>query len=123
MRKLFSMSLLLPALLVGVKLSAQAAPAPAPVPDAMPYDIQAACQQVSGGSCNRTIRDSQVLWFTVGYQVLDWLNVSVAWINYAPLRKPDNSYRQGIVSVDYNAFTQISAGATITIDKLAGKLF
>jgi len=64
---------------------------------------------------------SQVLWLTLGYQALDWLNVSLAWINWAPTYHPDGPYRQGIISTDYNAFTTLQLGMTVTIDKLAQK--
>ena len=30
--------------------------------------------------------------------------------------KPDSTYRQGIISTDYNAFTTISFGTSISID-------
>jgi len=67
-------------------------------------------------------KDTQVLWVTAGYQVLDWLNLSIAWINWAPLRKPDNSFRQGVISTNYDAFTTISFGATMSIEKAAAKV-
>ena len=66
-------------------------------------------------------RDSQVFWATIGYQPVDWLGLSLAWINWAPLQKPDTSYRQGLISTDYNAFTTIQLAATITVDKLAAR--
>jgi hypothetical protein len=75
------------------------------------------------GTAGRQIKDSQVLWVTVGYQVTDYLNLSLAWINWAPLRKPDNSYRQGIISTNYDAFTTVNFGATLSIEKVAAKLF
>lgn len=76
----------------------------------------------SGASLSRPgHRDSQVFWATLAYQPLDWLGLSLAWINWAPLQKPDSSYRQGLISTDYNAFTTIQLGATITVDKLAAR--
>ncbi|MDB4967758.1 MAG: hypothetical protein JWN44_3447 [Myxococcales bacterium] len=66
-------------------------------------------------------RDSQVFWATLAYQPVDWLGLTLAWINWAPLQKPDSSYRQGLISTDYNAFTTIQLGATITVDKLAAR--
>jgi hypothetical protein len=64
---------------------------------------------------------SQVLWLTLGYQFYDWFNLSLAWINWAPTYYPSGGYRQGVISTDYNAFTTVQLGATITIDKLAQK--
>lgn len=66
-------------------------------------------------------RDSQVFWATLAYQPLDWLGLSLAWINWAPLQKPNSTYRQGLISTDYNAFTTIQLAATITVDKLAAR--
>lgn len=76
----------------------------------------------SGASVSRPgHRDSQVFWATLSYQPRDWLGLSLAWINWAPLQKPDSSYRQGLISTDYNAFTTIQLAATITVDKLANR--
>lgn len=60
----------------------------------------------------------QVLWASLAYQPLEWLGLSLSWINAAPLQKPDGSYRQGIISTDYNAFTTVYLGTTVTFDKL-----
>jgi hypothetical protein len=84
-------------------------------------NVEANCRTVSQGPCGRGHKDTQVLWITVGYQVTDYLGLSLSWINWAPLRYPDNSYRQGVISTDYNAFTQVNFGATLSIEKLAGK--
>lgn len=73
------------------------------------------------GTAGRAHKDSQIFWLTLSYQALDWLNVSVAWVTAAPLRKADNSYRQAIISTNYDAFTTISIGTTVTIDRLIGK--
>jgi hypothetical protein len=61
-------------------------------------------------------RDTQIFWATLNYQPWDWIGFSVAWINSAPMWKPDSSYRQGIISTDYNAFTTVSFGTSISID-------
>lgn len=66
-------------------------------------------------------RDSQVFWATLGYQPVDWLGISLAWINWAPMQMPDSSYRQGIISTNYDEFTTIQLAATITLDKLAAR--
>jgi hypothetical protein len=65
--------------------------------------------------------DSQVFWATLGYQPLDWLGLSLTWINWAPLTKLDSSYRQGIISTNYDSFTTVQLAATITVDKLAAR--
>ncbi len=92
-----------------------------------PYDLCTAGDQVAQNSGSNILRvghkDSQVLWITVGYQVLDWLNINAAWINWAPQRKPDGSLRQPFISTNYDAFTSISLGATVTIEKAAAKIF
>ena len=83
-------------------------------------DAGDAVASASGAQVSRPgHRDSQVFWATIAYQPLDWLGLSLAWINWAPLQKPDSSYRQGLISTDYNAFTTIQLAATITVDKLA----
>jgi hypothetical protein len=66
---------------------------------------------------------SQVIWITAGYQALDWLNVNIAYITWSPTRFPDNSPRQPFFSADYNGFSSVSLGATISIDKAAAKIF
>ena len=93
--------------------------------DGAEYDTCSAGDRVaadSGASIARpSHRDSQVLWATIGYQALDWLGISLAWINWAPLQYPDSRYRQGIISTDYDQFTTIQLAATVTIDKLAAR--
>jgi hypothetical protein len=75
-----------------------------------------------GATLNRPGRvDTQVLWATLGYQPLDWLGLSLAYINWAPMQKPDGGYRQGIISTDYSAFTTVLLSATLSVDKLAAK--
>ncbi|MGZ3443582.1 MAG: hypothetical protein ACXVDD_28865, partial [Polyangia bacterium] len=90
-----------------------------------PYDTCSAGDRVaanSGASLARpSHRDSQVFWATLGYQPLDWLGLSLAWINWAPLQRLDSSYRQGIISTNYDAFTTIQLAATVTVDKLAAR--
>src|SRR5262249_23628588 len=95
--------------------------------DGVPYDTCTAGDRVaanSGASLARpSHRDSQVFWATLSYQPLDWLGISLAWINWAPMQYLNRKYRQGIISTDYNAFTTIQLGATITVDKLAARLW
>jgi hypothetical protein len=64
----------------------------------------------------------QVLWASISYQPLDWLGLSLSWINQAPLQKPDGSYRQGIISTDYNAFTTVFLGTAVSVDKLVARV-
>ncbi len=76
----------------------------------------------SGSSLNRDTKGpNQVFWATLGYQPLDWLGVSLALITFSPTYKPDSTYRQGIISTDYNAFSTVNLSATVTIDKLVNK--
>ncbi len=82
-----------------------------------------AVAQNSGATLNRPgYRPSQVFWATISYQALDWLGISLAWINWAPRYNPDSTYRQGIISTNYEAYTTIQVGATVTIDKVASLL-
>jgi hypothetical protein len=89
------------------------------------YDTCSAGDRVaanSGASLARPSHpDAQVFWATIGYQPLDWLGISLAWINWAPLQKLDSTYRQGIISTDYDQFTTIQLAATITVDRLAAR--
>ena len=66
--------------------------------------------------------DSQIFWATVSYQALDWLGVSLSLITASPQRHPDGTPRQPFLSVDYNAFSQVSFGATVSLEKAAAKL-
>jgi hypothetical protein len=93
-----------------------------------PFAYDHACTQVIQGYTIDTCRFgdpsarkgmSQVLWLTLGYQALPWLGLAVAYINWAPTYHPDGSYRQGVISTDYNAFTTVQLIATLTVEKLA----
>jgi predicted porin len=91
------------------------------------YDACAAADRVAqtsngvGTSPGRAVSDLQVFWATVAYQVTPWANLQLAWINTAPQRKEDNSFRQGFISTDYNAFTSISVGATFSLSRIGEK--
>lgn len=89
------------------------------------YDTCTAGDRVAANSgaqlARPSHRDSQVFWATIGYQALDWLGLSLAWINWAPLQYPNSKYRQGIISTDYDQFTTVQLSATITIDRLAAR--
>lgn len=91
-----------------------------------PHDLQEAGQKVAANSGSNVLRqghaDSQIFWATVGYQALDWLNVSLSLITASPQRHPDGTPRQPFLSVDYNAFSQVSFGATVSLEKAAAKL-
>jgi len=67
-------------------------------------------------------RDMQTFWATLNYQPWEWIGFSVAWINSAPMWKPDSTYRQAIISTDYSAFTTVSFGTSISIDHFAEML-
>ncbi len=67
-----------------------------------------------GTSGGVSISDTQVFWVTANYQLYPWVGISLAWITGSPLRHPDNSLRQPFISTDYNAFTQVSLGATFS---------
>jgi hypothetical protein len=80
----------------------------------------------SGSSLNRPgyKQDVQILWVSLGYQPVDWVGLSLMWINAAPLRSLDgHSYRQGIISTDYNGFTTLSLSATFSLDKIAARIW
>jgi hypothetical protein len=77
---------------------------------------EVALRSNGSGAGGRHISDTQIFWATVNYQVLPWFGLSLAWINAAPLRHPDNSLRQPFVSTDYNAFTNVSLGATFQLN-------
>ena len=77
----------------------------------------------SSGISTDSQRVNQIFWLTVGYQVLDWLNISAALITATPQKAENNSLRQPFLSFDYNAFSTVSLGATVSIDKVAAKLF
>lgn len=64
-------------------------------------------------------RDSQVLWISLSYQALDWMGLSLSWINFAPAQKRDSSFRQGFISTNYDAFTTVQLGVTFTVDEIA----
>ena len=89
------------------------------------YDTCSAGDRVAASSgailARPSHRDSQVFWATIGYQPIDWLGISLAWINWAPLQRLDSSYRQGLISTNYDAFTTIQLAATITVDKLVAR--
>ena len=83
-----------------------------------------AVAQASNSSINRPgRRDSQVLWLAVNYSPLDYLTLTLAWINAAPMYNTNSTYRQGIISTNYDAFTTLSLGATVSIDGVADKIW
>jgi hypothetical protein len=64
----------------------------------------------------------QVFWVTLSYEAAPWLDLSLAWVNWAPRLKPNSSYRQGFISTDYNAFTSVMLSASTSLDKVAARL-
>jgi hypothetical protein len=64
---------------------------------------------------------AQVFWVTVSYQAAPWLDLSLAWVNWAPRMKPDSSYRQGFISTDYNAFTSVLLSASTSLDRVTAR--
>ena len=92
--------------------------------DVNTYDNGMAVAGNSGSNIQRSVaKDSQWFWATAGYQALDWLNLSVSLITISPARKPDGTLRQPFLSTDYNAFSSINVGASVSIEKVAAKLF
>jgi hypothetical protein len=73
------------------------------------------------GISQHTNHDAQVFWATLAYQPLDYLGISLAWINWAPLTYSNSTYRQGIISTNYDAYTTVQLGVTVTLDKLGAK--
>jgi len=102
------------------------------VPDTISYNGQdhntyQTGMTVAGNSGSNILqvahRDAQWFWLTASYQINDWLGASIALITISPQRKPDGSLRQPFISTDYNAFSQVSFGLTLSIEKAAAKLF
>lgn len=95
------------------------------VVNGVPEDICQNGDAVAANSGSRLdrpgLRQSQVLWGSLSYHALDWLTVTLSWINFAPMFNPDSTYRQGIFSADYNAFTTVMLGTTVSIDQFAAK--
>jgi hypothetical protein len=67
--------------------------------------------------------DSEVFWATLSYRLRDWLSLNVAWITWSPAQYPDGSFRQPFISTNYDAFTTVQVGTTVSLDKLAAKRF
>jgi hypothetical protein len=67
-------------------------------------------------------RHSQVIWASLDYSPLDWLTLTLAYITFAPMYKPNGTYQQAIISADYNSFTTVQLGATFSIDGIAAKV-
>jgi hypothetical protein len=68
---------------------------------------------------SRGHKRAQVFWVTASYAFRPWLNFSLAWVTWAPREKPDTSYRQPFISVDYNAFTSVMLSATTSLEEVA----
>jgi hypothetical protein len=89
------------------------------------FDTQDTCgsgSAVAGNSSTDTSsrghRKGQVLWLTASYDWRPWLGFSLAWATWAPRLKPDSSFRQGIVSTDYNSFTSVILSASTSLDEV-----
>ena len=106
---------------------------PYETPDSIDYgnvkglDGCASGQAVAGNSgsaisCDTVLRVNQIFWLSAGYQVNDWLNVSASFITASPQRKPDGSLRQPFADFGANGFSQVSFGASLSIDKVFAKL-
>jgi hypothetical protein len=75
----------------------------------------------SGSSLRRPgHRKSQLFRVSASYAARNWLELSLSWLTRSPRLKPDSSYRQGFVSVDYNAFTTVVLAVTVSVDRVAG---
>jgi hypothetical protein len=80
----------------------------------------AAVAAQSGSSVEgRGHRRGQIFMASVNYQYRPWLGFSMTYLTWSPREKPDTSYRQGFISTDYNAFTSLLVGATISLEELA----
>lgn len=81
--------------------------------------------QVSNGVgvSGRRHADLQNLWISTTYTPTDWINFTLALSTSGPLRRADNSYRPLFFDTSYNQFTQVTLGATLSIDHLAGRIF
>jgi hypothetical protein len=67
---------------------------------------------------SRGHRKGQVLWLTASYDWRPWLGFSLAWATWAPRLKPDSSFRQGLISTDYNSFTSVILSASTSLDEV-----
>jgi len=90
------------------------------------FDTQNTCMSGSAVAGNsgtdvsngRGHRKGQVLWLTASYDWKPWLGFSLAWATWAPRLKPDSSFRQPIVSTDYNSFTSVILSASTSLDEV-----
>jgi hypothetical protein len=83
-----------------------------------------AVASASGSSLARPgHHDFEVFWATLSYKAKDWLSFYLAWINWAPAQFPDSSLRQPFVSTNYDAFTTVQAGITVSVEKVAAVRF
>jgi hypothetical protein len=86
------------------------------------YDVCAAADRVAKvsngvGTAGRAVSDLQMFYLAGNYQATPWLGFTLSWTTFAPQRMPDNSFRQGFISTDYNAFTSVALGATFSLNR------
>jgi hypothetical protein len=67
--------------------------------------------------------NTEVLWATLSYRLRDWISLNLAWITWSPAQYPDGSFREPFISTNYDAFTTVQVGTTVSLDKLAAKRF
>ena len=73
---------------------------------------QSGWHQSSGGI---DIRDSQTFLLSASYDVTNWASLYLQWVTAGPLRDQANNLYQPFISTNYNAFTNISLGFTVSI--------
>ena len=67
------------------------------------------------GTTSVDIHDSQIFWLSANYQFTSWVGVSLAWVNASPLRTAANITYQPFISTNYDAYTNITLGATFSL--------
>jgi hypothetical protein len=91
------------------------------IPD---HDPCAATDRVAGTPTLRVgPRRLHGVWLSAGYDINDWLNVSLSWITFAPRLKPDGSIRQPFIGTNHDSLTSINIGVGVSIDGVAKKIF
>jgi hypothetical protein len=67
------------------------------------------------GTAGINIRDSQTFVLSASYDVTNWASVFLQWVNASPLRDQANNVYQPFISTNYNAFTNVSLGASFSL--------
>jgi hypothetical protein len=69
----------------------------------------------TGQVYSQDIRDSQIFWLSATYDLNEWVSFYLSWVNASPLRMPNNAVYEPFITTDYNAFTNVSLGATFSL--------